>query len=102
MNTILHEYNWLCMHHLISIELRIVSILRLSHHGLPTCIVRNIRRCIHLGILVDLYVDFIIANDLFDSKVAIATIIVVMVFLADLDDLDVVHNAVSVNFQLIF
>jgi hypothetical protein len=89
---VLHKYHWLCVHHLIA-KLRIVWILWLSG-GILSTVVRNVRRS-ELGILiVDLDVDLVIADDLFDSEIVIVAAMIDMMFV-HFNDFDVVHYSIS-------
>ncbi len=88
---VLHKYHWLCVHHLIA-KLRIVWILWLSG-GVLSTVVRDIRGS-ELGILiVDLDIDLVIADDLFDSEVVIVTAAMIdMVFFTHMNYFDAVHR----------
>jgi len=74
-------------------HLRIVGVLRLSG-GILSTVVRDIRGS-ELGILiVDLDIELVIADDLFDSKIVIVAAMIKMMFM-HFNDFDVVHYSIS-------
>ena len=87
LETILHKDHWLSVH------LRIVGVLRLSG-GILSTVVRNVRRSELRILIVDLDIDLVIADDLFDSEIVIVAAMIDMMFV-HFNDFDVVHYSIS-------